>query len=207
MTVITKETENNYVSIKGTLVSEFKFSHSSYGEKFYLVYLRAERLSGREDILPLMISERILDDLGDYAGRAVVVTGQFRSYNCHEGDRNHLALSVFVQEMDFTDDKAERNEIILNGYVCKQPVYRRTLLEREITDLLLAVNRPYGKSDYSPCIVWGKEARCAAEFEIGDKVRIHGRVQSREYRKEDASGSEKLIAYEVSVTRLEPEYG
>ena len=152
-----------------------------------------------------MISERILEVLGDYAGGVVVVTGQFRSYNCHEGDRNHLALSVFVQEMAFSEDTAERNEIILDGYVCKQPVYRRTPLGREITDLLLAVNRPYVKSDYIPCIVWGKEARCAAEFEIGDKVRIHGRVQSREYRKEDASGSEKRIAYEVSVRRLESE--
>ena len=144
---------------------------------------------------------------GDYRGMTLEATGQFRSYNRHEGLKNRLVLSVFVRELQFLDeftDYTKTNQIYLDGYVCKTPIYRKTPLGREIADLLLAVNRPYGKSDYIPCIAWGRNARYAAGFEIGGHVRIWGRVQSREYTKRiSEEESEKRTAYEVSINKLE----
>ena len=154
-----------------------------------------------------MISERLLNVREDYRGCTVEAIGQFRSYNRHEGVRNRLVLSVFVREIHFMEeftDYTKTNQIFLDGYICKTPIYRKTPLGREIADLLLAVNRPYGKSDYIPCIAWGRNARFASGFEVGTRVRIWGRVQSREYTKKlSETQCEKRVAYEVSISKLE----
>lgn len=202
-----KVIENNQVVIMGEIVSDFTFSHEIYGEGFYMVDVRVERLSDSIDIIPLMVSERLLDVNGDYKGMYIVVNGQFRSYNRHEERKNKLVLSVFAREIDFVDEIGENtksNQIYLDGYICKEPVYRKTPLGREIADLLLAVNRPYGKSDYIPCICWGRNARFASNFEVGARCAVWGRIQSREYMKKISDEQlEKRVAYEVSVSKLE----
>jgi primosomal replication protein N len=199
--------ENNQVSIMGKIASGFTFSHQVYGEGFYLVDLLVKRLSDSEDRIPLMVSERLVDVTQDYEGEYIMVQGQFRSYNRHEEKKNRLVLSVFVRELTFVeeaDDSIKTNQIFLDGYICKPPVYRKTPLGREIADLLLAVNRPYGKSDYIPCICWGRNARYASAFEVGGHVLIWGRIQSREYiKKLGENETEKRVAYEVSVSKLE----
>ena len=199
--------ENNQVEIMGRIASEFVFSHQVFGEGFYLVDVLVKRLSDSEDCIPVMISERLMDITQDYIGEYIHVIGQFRSYNRHEEKRNRLVLSVFAREISFVDgegDKVKSNQIFLDGYICKTPIYRRTPLGREISDMLLAVNRPYGKSDYIPCICWGRNARFTSGFEVGGHVQIWGRIQSREYvKKLDDDTTEKRVAYEVSVSKLE----
>lgn len=199
--------ENNQVQIMGEIVSQFTFSHQVFGEGFYLVDVCVKRLSESEDIIPVMISERLVDVTQDYEGEYILVTGQFRSYNRHEEKKNRLVLSVFAREITFVeeeDDSVKSNQIYLDGYICKPPVYRKTPLGREIADLLIAVNRPYGKSDYIPCICWGRNARFASGFEVGGHTQIWGRIQSREYMKKiDEEESEKRVAYEISVSKLE----
>ena len=199
--------ENNQVSIMGKVASGFTFSHQVYGEGFYLVDVLVKRLSDSEDRIPLMVSERLVDVTQDYEGEYIMVQGQFRSYNRHEEKKNRLVLSVFVRELTFVeeaDDSIKTNQIFLDGYICKPPVYSKTPLGREIADLLLAVNRPYGKSDYIPCICWGRNARYASAFEVGGHVLIWGRIQSREYiKKLGENETEKRVAYEVSVSKLE----
>ena len=191
----------------GKVASGFTFSHQVYGEGFYLVDVLVKRLSDSEDRIPLMVSERLVDVTQDYEGEYIMVQGQFRSYNRHEEKKNRLVLSVFVRELSFVeeeDDTVKTNQIFLDGYICKPPVYRKTPLGREIADLLLAVNRPYGKSDYIPCICWGRNARYASAFEVGGHVLIWGRIQSREYiKKLSENQTEKRTAYEVSVSKLE----
>ena len=208
--MLDKVIENNRVSIIGEVVSEFQFSHEVFGEGFYLVNVSVDRLSDMVDIIPLMISERLIDVTKDYRGMKIEVSGQFRSYNRHEGLKNKLILSIFVRELQFVEDddmpqeQSKSNQIYLDGYVCKPPIYRKTPLGREIADLLLAVNRPYGKSDYIPCICWGRNARFASAFEVGEHVQILGRIQSREYvKKLSETETQKRIAYEVSVSKLE----
>ena len=150
-----KVIENNQVAIMGEIVSDFTFSHEIFGEGFYMVDISVDRLSESRDIIPVMVSERLLDVTADYKGMKICITGQFRSYNRHEERKNRLVLSVFAREIEFVDDigeNAKTNQIFLDGYICKAPIYRKTPLGREIADLLLAVNRPYGKSDYIPCI-------------------------------------------------------
>lgn len=202
-----KVIENNRVSVIGEIVSEFTFSHEVFGEGFYTVDMAVNRLSDQMDTIPLMISDRLIDVKADYRGQTVMATGQFRSYNRHEGVKNRLVLSVFVREIEFMEsftDYTKTNQIFLDGYICKQPIYRKTPLGREIADLLVAVNRPYGKSDYIPCIAWGRNARYASNFSVGNRLRIWGRVQSREYTKKlNEEECEKRIAYEVSVSKLE----
>lgn len=199
--------ENNQVSIIGKVASSFTFSHQVFGEGFYLVDVLVKRLSDSEDRIPLMVSERLVDVSQDYEGEYIMVQGQFRSYNRHEEKKNRLVLSVFVRELSFveeTDESIKTNQIFLDGYICKPPVYRKTPLGREIADLLLAVNRPYGKSDYIPCICWGRNARYASAFEVGGHVLLWGRIQSREYiKKLGENETEKRTAYEVSVSKLE----
>lgn len=191
----------------GKIASQFTFSHQVFGEGFYTVDLLVKRLSDSEDLIPLMVSERLVDVTQDYEGEYIIVQGQFRSYNRHEEKKNRLVLSVFVRELSFVeeeDDTIKTNQIFLDGYICKPPVYRKTPLGREIADLLIAVNRPYGKSDYIPCICWGRNARYASAFEVGGHVLLWGRIQSREYMKRiNETESEKRIAYEVSVSKLE----
>lgn len=202
-----KGMENNKVTVIGTIISEFVFSHAVYGEGFYLVDLAVNRLSEQADVIPLMISERLIDVTKDLRGCTIEAAGQFRSYNRHEGMKNRLVLSVFVREVRFMEeftDYTKTNQIFLDGYICKEPIYRKTPLGREIADLLVAVNRPYGKSDYIPCISWGRNARFASGFTVGTRVMIWGRVQSREYTKKiSETECEKRTAYEVSVSKLE----
>lgn len=199
---------NNQVTIAGEVVSEFTFSHEVYGEHFYIVNIAVCRLSNSYDVIPVMVSERLIDVTSDYRGCVLQVSGQFRSYNRHEANRNRLVLSVFAREAVLAsqedEDEQNPNHIFLDGYVCKHPVYRKTPLGREIADVLLAVNRPYGKSDYIPCICWGRNARFADKFEVGSHIQIWGRIQSREYQKKIAEDQyEKRVAYEVSVSKLE----
>ncbi len=202
-----KVLENNRVSVIGTIVSGFTFSHAVFGEGFYLVDLSVNRLSEQADVIPLMVSERLIDVTADYVGRTLEAIGQFRSYNRHEGSKNRLVLSVFVREINFMEeftDYTKTNQIFLDGYICKEPIYRKTPLGREIADLLVAVNRPYGKSDYIPCIAWGRNARYASAFAVETRLLIWGRVQSREYTKKlNDAECEKRVAYEVSVSKLE----
>ena len=199
--------ENNQVTIMGKVATEFSFSHEVFGEGFYMVEVEVKRLSNSEDRITLMISERLIDVTQDYTGEYIMVHGQFRSYNRHEEQKNRLVLSVFVREISFMEeepDGTKTNSIWLDGYICKEPIYRKTPLGREIADLLLAVNRPYGKSDYIPCICWGRNARYASGFEVGEHVQILGRIQSREYVKRISdTETEKRVAYEVSVSKLE----
>ena len=205
-----KVIENNQVSVSGEIVSGFTFSHEVFGEGFYMVDILVRRLSDSADQIPVMISERLIDVSGDYVGEYIRIGGQFRSYSRHEEKKNRLVLSVFAREVEFLDgemENAKTNQIFLDGYICKPPVYRKTPLGREIADLLIAVNRPYGKSDYIPCICWGRNARFASGFEVGGHAQIWGRIQSREYvKKLSETESERRIAYEVSVSKLEYEY-
>ena len=202
-----KVIENNRVVIMGEIVSDFVFSHEIFGEGFYMVDVNVPRLSDSNDIIPLMVSERLINVEDDYKGLSIMVQGQFRSYNRHEERKNRLVLSVFAREIEFVDETPESsktNQIYLDGYICKEPIYRKTPLGREIADLLLAVNRPYGKSDYIPCICWGRNARFASNFTVGTRCEIWGRIQSREYMKRiSEEDAEKRIAYEVSVSKLE----
>lgn len=204
-----KVIENNQVSMIGEIVSEFTFSHEVFGEGFYMLELSVKRLSDSSDIIPVMISERLVDVTEDYVGEYIRVSGQFRSYNRHEEKKNRLVLSVFARELEFIEEEVENaktNQIFLDGYICKPPVYRKTPLGREIADLLIAVNRPYGKSDYIPCICWGRNARFASSFEVGGHAQIWGRIQSREYvKKLNEFESERRVAYEVSVSKLDYE--
>ena len=199
--------ENNQVTITGEVVSEFQYSHEVFGEGFYMVEVSVNRLSNFVDIIPVMVSERIVDVTKNYEGNLIYVLGQFRSYNRHEEKKNRLVLSVFARELEFIEEESDElksNQIYLDGYICKEPIYRKTPLGREIADLLIAVNRSYGKSDYIPCICWGRNARFASGFEVGSHVEIWGRIQSREYvKKINENETEKRIAYEVSVSKIE----
>lgn len=202
--------ENNMVYVKGRIVSGLRYSHEVFGEKFYLLDIGAGRDSGYMDVIPLMVSEKLMDAGKDYAGRTVSAVGQFRSYNRHEEGRRRLELSVFVQDISFPEEGEENssthNQIVLDGFLCKEPVYRKTPKGREIADILLAVNRPYGKSDYIHCIAWGRNAKQMARFDVGRAVKIRGRIQSREYVKQvSETEAENRVAYEVSITALEPE--
>lgn len=199
--------DNNQVSIAGEVISDFTFSHDVFGEGFYVLEVVVSRLSNSYDMIPVMVSERLIDVKQDYKGKFVEVLGQFRSYNRHEESKNKLVLSVFAREVKMVDELSENakpNHIFLDGFVCKPPIYRKTPLGREIADVLLAVNRPYGKSDYIPCICWGRNARFAESFAVGGHVQIWGRIQSREYQKKvNETEFEKRVAYEVSVSKLE----
>lgn len=199
--------ENNQVSIVGEIVSDFRYSHEVYGEGFYLVDVSVNRLSNIVDYIPVMISERLIDVEQDYIGQYLCITGQFRSFNRHEEKKNRLVLSVFAREVEFMEGPEENvksNQIFLDGFICKEPIYRKTPLGREIADLLVAVNRSYGKSDYIPCICWGRNARFASNFDVGGHVQVWGRIQSREYvKKISEEETEKRIAYEVSVSKVE----
>ena len=200
--------ENNQVSIMGKIDTGFTFSHQVFGEGFYTMELLVRRLSDSEDRIPVMVSERLLDITQDYTGQYIEIHGQFRSYNRHEEKHNRLVLSVFAREVNFVEEQDESlpvNQIFLDGFICKPPVYRKTPLGREITDLLLAVNRPYNKSDYIPAIAWGRNARFAQNLGVGTNLCIWGRIQSRTYQKKDGDGAQvsTRIAYEVSISKME----
>lgn len=199
------KSDNNKVMLAGKITSPFEFQMEYKGENFYRTTLQVKRQSGQYDFIPLLLSERLLDDTKDYEGLSVCVTGQFRSYNSHEETKTYLLLHVFVKELDILDSDEEAgsmNEIFLQGFLCKAPVHRKTPLGREIADVLLAVNREYGRTDYIPCIVWGRKARYVSRLKVGDQVQVTGRIQSREYEKMEESEKVKKRAYEVSVFRL-----
>lgn len=199
--------KNNKVTIMGEIVSGFTFSHEIFGEGFYMVDVKCPRLSENFDTILVMVSERLMDVEKDFSGQLVSISGQFRSYSKHEGMKNRLVLSVFAREIEFLEEVpggSESNQIFLDGYICKEPFYRKTPLGREIADALLAVNRPYGKSDYIPVIFWGRNARYANGFKVGERCAVWGRIQSREYMKKlDDENFETRTAYEVSVSRME----
>ena len=199
--------ENNNVELVGEIVSDFRFSHEVYGERFYLVDVAVKRTSETIDYLPLLISEYLIDVNTNHIDEIIHVTGQFRSYNRHEELKNRLVLSVFVREIEFIEEEKEEmksNQIILDGYICKDPIYRKTPLGREITDLLVAVNRSYSKSDYIPCICWSRNARHASGLPLGTHLKITGRIQSRDYIKHHSNGEEEeRRAYEISASRIE----
>ena len=207
--------ESNYLTLVGKVTGEKQFSHEIYGEKFYTFKLSIARLSGNADIIPITVSERIINDEMLSEGKKLLVKGQFRSYNSYENEKNKLILTVFAKdivelneenedESEFAKKDGVTNEVVLVGFICKKPIYRQTPFGREIADLLLAVNRAYNKSDYIPSIAWGRNARFSQNLEVGTKVRVVGRVQSREYEKKHEDGTvENRIAYEVSIGSLE----
>lgn len=197
---------NNIVELRGEIEEEFVFSHEVFGEGFYETKLCVNRDSGAEDHIPICVSERLIKIQNSFVGTRVYIEGQFRSYNLQEGKKNRLMLCVFAKEFEIDDsDFKDENRIYLQGYLCKEPTYRYTPLKREITDILLAVNRSYSKSDYIPCILWGRNARFGSEqLTVGEKIELRGRIQSREYRKKLSDVDfENRIAYEVSVHSVE----
>lgn len=201
-----KTIENNQVVLTGRIVSQFAFSHEVFGEGFYLTDLEVQRLSNQIDVIPVMVSDRLVDVTSDATDQVWEIEGQFRSYNKHEEGKNRLVLSVFAREVNILSDFEgnDTNNITLFGYICKPPVYRKTPLGREIADILLAVNRPYGKSDYIPCICWGRNARFASDLSVGTGLDVQGRIQSREYLKKTSEDeTEKRVAYEVSVSKID----
>lgn len=199
--------ENNRVIITGTVETALSFSHEVYDETFYTFMIRSPRLSENFDAVRITISEKFLSGIELNVGTRVKISGQFRSYNNFSNVGNRLILTVFVKDieiLDDTDSEQNSNLIQLNGYICKQPIYRTTPFGREIADILLAVNRSYNKSDYIPCIAWGRNAKYAETLKIGDNVEILGRIQSREYKKKiSETETESKTAYEVSVSRLD----
>ena len=206
--------ENNYLTLVGKVTGEKKFSHEIYGERFYIFNLEIPRLSGNEDIIPITVSERLIGENTLSEGNKLLVKGQFRSYNSYENGKNRLILTVFAKDVVEVKDEEEENEmakkdeitneVVLIGFICKKPIYRQTPFGREISDLLLAVNRAYNKSDYIPCIAWGRNARFCQNLEVGAQVKVVGRVQSRSYEKKHEDGTvETRIAYEVSIGSLE----
>ena len=202
--IIVKD-DTNVVNLKGELDDELEFSHEIFGEKFYSTKIKIHRLSDSYDILPMTISERLLQEIDFEKDKLVSVVGQLRSYNKNVDNKNKLVLTVFVREIKpITEvDTKDPNSIFLDGYICKLPIYRKTPLGREITDLLVAINRPYNKSDYIPSIVWGRNAKFAKNLQVGDRIQMWGRVQSRTYDKKIDSGvSVKKVAYEVSVSKI-----
>ncbi|HCX62960.1 single-stranded DNA-binding protein [Sedimentibacter sp.] len=205
-----KQMQSNYIRIVGKINSKLDFSHEVFGEKFYEFIMEVPRLSDTRDLLPVIISERLINDIDMNIGKDIVIDGQFRSYNRYEDTSNKLLLRVFVRDIIIPeDDELEElirhpNEVFLNGYLCKETKFRTTPFGREITDMLIAVNRSYNKSDYIPCIAWGRNARYCEKLEVGDHIKIWGRIQSRKYQKKNENESyETKTAYEVSVTKLE----
>ena len=194
---------NNRVFLMGEIVSEATFSHEVYGEGFYEFYVKVVRLSGQADILPVTVSERLIEGNHLHVGATLCALGQFRSYNKLGGGRSRLMLTVFVREILSAAPASNPNSIVLSGYICKPPVYRTTPFNREIADLLVAVNRAYNKSDYIPCIAWGRNARFVQNLKVGDRIALSGRIQSREYIKRlSETQSVTMTAYEVSVSKL-----
>lgn len=212
--MVTNLLENNHLVLVGKVTSDKTYSHEIYGEKFYIFDLEVPRLSSAVDIIPITVSERLLTNLDLEIGKKLTVEGQFRSYNSYQNERNKLILTVFAKDIietveEIKEESEERkdvvtNQVILSGYVCKKPIYRQTPFDREISDLLLAVNRAYNKSDYIPCIAWGRNARFCQNMEVGTEVKIVGRVQSRKYEKKFEDGTSEIrVAYEVSISSME----
>lgn len=200
-----REINKNDVRVCGTVAGEIRFNHEVYGEEFFTFDVVVKRQSGTEDIIPCMVSAHLCDIEGIQTGALVEIYGQFRSRNYHGEGKNKLILNVFVEEIQFPEESEceDDNSIMLDGYLCRQPVYRKTPLGREVADLLVAVNRPYGKSDYIPCICWSRNAKYISRMEVGTHVILSGRIQSRQYTKRYGETVETHTAYEVSVSKVE----
>lgn len=200
-----KISENNTVTIVGTVKSKPEFSHEMYGEGFYNVHLEVPRLSDISDSLPITVSERLMLGVDLEVGSKLVVLGQLRSYNKLVDGSNKLILTIFARDLKQDDEEIKNpNQIYLDGFICKKPIYRTTPFGREITDMLIAVNRPYNKSDYIPSIAWGRNARYSENLVVGDRIKVWGRIQSREYQKK--LNEEEVVtrtAYEVSISKME----
>ncbi len=197
------EESNNKAYIRGIVSAKPQFSHEVFGEGFYETEIKTPRLSKEEDKIPITISERLLAEHPLNVGDEVTFYGQFRSYNKMVGKKSKLILTLFVREILENDFDKKPNQIFLSGYVCKPSIYRTTPFNREIADVLIAVNRSYNKSDYIPCIAWGRNARFCRGFEVGEKVAIEGRIQSREYvKKIDESLQEQKTAFEISISKI-----
>ena len=195
------ENSQNYVELWGTADGAPEFSHENHGESFYRFPLRVERLSGQSDTPPILVSQSLLNSLEVAEGTPLRVVGQLRSFNNRSGRGRRLVISVFAQSIE-PGDGGHFNRILLSGVLCKPPVLRRTPLGRSICDMILAVNRRYGRADYLPCIAWGQTAAQVAERSVGERLSLEGRVQSRTYLKQTDAGSEERTAYEVSVMQL-----
>lgn len=200
--------ESNVATVSGKIITEPVFGHEIYGEGFYYFDVQVRRLSESYDIIPITVSERLADCSEYKIGRYIEVDGQFRSYNAvQENGSTKLMLTVFARDVIFYEDTlrdTDLNSVELNGYICKPPIYRTTPFNREITDFLLAVNRSYNKSDYIPCIAWGRNARFCGKRTVGENVKVTGRMQSRTYQKKQPDGSVlDKTAYEVSVSQIE----
>ena len=199
--------ENNTVEVAGEVVTEPIYSHEAFGEQFYIFSISVKRLSGMLDTIPVTISDRAINISEIRVGKRFKIYGQFRSFNKHMEHEHRLILSVFARDIIELDDNqldVNENYIFLDGYICKETLYRKTPLGREIADLLVAVNRSYGKSDYIPCIAWGRNARYASGLDVGTHIKVCGRIQSREYTKRiSETESEQRMAYEVSVSGIE----
>ncbi|MDD4111010.1 MAG: single-stranded DNA-binding protein [Clostridia bacterium] len=194
---------NNKVFLTGTITSEPEFSHETFGEGFYELKMSVARLSEYNDLIPITVSEKLLVKDAFKVGNKVAVKGQFRSYNKIIDGISRLVLTVFVREVSEIDDTMNPNIIEVVGYICKPPIYRTTPFKREICDLLVAVNRAYNKSDYLPCIAWGRNAKYIKDVEVGKQVSIVGRIQSREYQKKVGEELVAKIAYEISVNKIQ----
>ncbi len=201
-----EQMSNNKVFLSGTVESMPNFSHETFGEAFYEVNLLVPRLSDHLDVVPVTVSEKLLTGGKFEIGKYVCIKGQFRSYNKMEDGKSKLMLTVFVREVCEFEEDVNPNIIEITGYICKAPTYRTTPFNREICDVLIAVNRAYNKSDYLPCIAWGRNAKFVSELEVGTKISIVGRIQSREYQKHLDNGEVlKKVAYEVSINRVQEE--
>lgn len=203
--MVDKIISNNVVTVSGVVKDNPVFSHEMFGEDFYNVNLIVPRLSDVSDELPVTISERLMVGINIEKGTQLLIEGQLRSYNKFIDGSNKLILTVFARNLSLSDEELKNpNQIFLDGYICKKPIYRTTPFGREITDMLIAVNRPYNKSDYIPCIAWGRNARYSEKLQVGDRIKIWGRIQSREYQKKISE--EEIItrvAYEVSISKME----
>lgn len=194
---------NNQVTLSGQMASAFEFSHELYGEKFYQAFISVIRSSGSVDTIPLIVSDRLVDISHDYTNENVCICGQCRTYNRQEENKNTLLINIFVSEFSLEDEQYDVNEVCLEGYICKKPTFRETPLGRQISDCIIAVNRNYGKSDYIPCICWGRNAAYMSKMQIGDHIQLQGRIQSREYIKLIDGVEHIRTAYEVSVISFE----
>ena len=202
-----EQMNNNKVYIRGEIVDLPQFDHEVFEEKFYLVHLKVPRLSDSFDIIPVTISERLMGE-SIQIGKTLTVSGQFRSYNKQTEGKSKLLLTVFVREVLDNDLTQNPNQIELSGFVCKTPIFRTTPFKREISDVLLAVNRAYNKSDYIPCIAWGRNARFVKDMKVGDELMVIGRIQSREYQKKLSDDViETHTAYEISISKLSETHG
>lgn len=200
------EKGNNRVYVRGEIVSTARYSHEIYGEGFYEMDVMIKRLSGQADVLPITVSERLIQEKDLQVGKTISAIGQFRSYNKLVDNKSKLMLTVFARDIVENEENKNPNSITLSGYVCKEPVYRTTPFNREIADVLLAVNRAYNKSDYIPCIAWGRNARFVKNLQVGDFLTINGRIQSREYQKKFSEDDVRtMTAYEVSINKLSTE--